>query len=79
MRRPSQQVAMQSAVCRGRINRRSDFVLGSVPHQWIPLASADHVIPMVTQGGARFATANLAYPHATLPERLRRTHRCDFC
>ncbi len=38
------------------------FGLGDVPHQWIPFVSADHVIPYVTQGGARFATANLAYP-----------------
>ncbi len=39
-----------------------DFVLGNVPHLWVPLASADHLISVVTQGGARFATANLAYP-----------------
>ena len=38
------------------------FVLGDVPHHGILLASADHVVPKVTQGGARFATANLTYP-----------------
>ena len=32
------------------------------PHLWVPLASADHFISVVTQGGTRFATANLAYP-----------------
>ena len=39
----------------------------NVPHQWIPFVSADHVIPFVTQGGARFASANLAYPSWTAP------------
>ncbi len=44
---------------------RADFGLGNVPPQWIPRASADYFIPFVTQGGARFATANLRLPWAS--------------
>ena len=33
-----------------------------MPHLWGPLASADDVISVVTQGYSRFATTNLAYP-----------------
>ncbi len=61
-RRSSQTRSNCTARRRDRNSPRADFVLGNVPHQWIPLASADRVIPFVTQGGTRFATANLPYP-----------------
>ncbi len=50
-RRSSQKHSNSAARRRDRNRPQTDFGLGNVPHQWIPFVSANHVIPIVTQGG----------------------------
>ena len=40
----------------------ADFVLGNVPHQWIPLNSADHIISFLPRVALDSLPRIFAYP-----------------